>query len=190
METRILPFNKPFRWFWCPSFRIKAKSLQQRDFKICCCSVAKLYPTLCDHMNCSMPSLPVLHYLPEFAHTRVHWVGYAIQPSHPLLSPSPPALNLSSIRVFSNKSALCFRWPKYWSFSFTISPSNEYSGLIAFRIDWSHLLAVKESSSAPQFESTNSLALSLLYGPTLTFEMTTGKTIAKKFILIEYPQIK
>ena len=97
---------------------------------------------------------------------------------------------LPRFRVFSNDSVLHIRWPKYWSFSFNISPSNEYSGLIAFRIDWFHLLAVQESSSAPQFESINSLALSLLYGPTLTFEMTTEKTIAKKFILIEHPQIK
>ena len=76
-----------------------------------------------------------------------------------------------SIRVFSNESALHIRWPKYWSFSFSISPSNEYSGLISFRIDWLDLLAVQgtqESSPAPQFQSINSLALSLLYGPTLS----------------------
>ena len=78
-----------------------------------------------------------------------------------------------SIRVFSNETVLCIRWPKYWSFSFTISPSNEYSGLVSFRIDWLDLLAVqgtlkKESSPTPQFKSINSLAFSLLYGPTLT----------------------
>ena len=78
-----------------------------------------------------------------------------------------------SIRVFSNESALCIRWPKYWSFSFNISPSKEYSGLISFRIDWFDLLVVsprncQESSPAPQFESMNSLALSLLYDPTFT----------------------
>ena len=85
-----------------------------------------------------------------------------------------------SIRVFSNESALCIRWPKYWNFSFIISPSNEYSGLISFRIDWYDLLAVQktqESSPAIQFESTNSSVLSLLYGPTL-ISMTTGKAIA------------
>jgi len=87
---------------------------------------------------------------------------------YPLLLPSV----FLSIRVFYSESAPCIRWPKYWSFSFSISPSNEYSGLINFRIDWFGLLAVqgtlKESSPAPQFKSISSLALSLLYGPTLT----------------------
>ena len=73
---------------------------------------------------CSTPGLPVHHQLPEPTQTHVHWVGDAIQPSHPLSSPSPPALNLSHIRVFSNESALCIRWPKCWSFSFNVSPSN------------------------------------------------------------------
>ena len=93
-------------------------------------------PTLCNPMDCSTPGFPVHHQLPELTQTHVHQAGEAIQPSHPLSSPSPPALNLSSIRVFSNESALCIRWPKYWSFSFSISPPNEYSGLISFRIDW------------------------------------------------------
>ena len=79
---------------------------------------------------------------------------------------------LPSIRVFSNKSVFCIRWPKYWSFSFSISTSNEYSGLISFRIDWLDLLAaqgtLKESSPTPQFRSINTLALSFLYSPTLT----------------------
>ena len=83
-------------------------------------------------MDCSMPCFPVLHYLLEFAQTHIHWVSDAIQPPH-LSPPSVLALELSSIRVFSNESTLCIRWPKYWSFSF--SPSNEYSGLIYFRID-------------------------------------------------------
>ena len=86
-----------------------------------------------------------------------------------------------NIRVFSNELALCIRWPKYWSFSSSIGPSNEYSGLISFRMDWLDLLAVQwdcqESSPTPQFKSINSLALSLLYGPTLTSYMTTGKTL-------------
>ena len=88
---------------------------------------------------CSTLGFPVLHHLPELAQTRVRWVSDAIQPSHPLASPSPPAF--PSIRVFSNESVLCIRWPKYWSFS--INPSNEYSGLISFRIDWFDLLAVQ-----------------------------------------------
>ena len=80
--------------------------------------------------NCSTPGLPVHHLLPEFTQTHVHRVGDAIQPSHPLLSPFPPAPNPSSIRVFSNESTLHTRWPKYWSFSFSISPSNEHPGLV------------------------------------------------------------
>ena len=106
-------------------------------------SVAQSCPTLCDPVNHSTPGLPVHHQLPEFTEAHLHWVGDAIQPSHPLLSPSPPAFSLSHIRVFSNESALCIRWPKYWSFSFSISPSNEYSGLISFRMDWLDLLAAQ-----------------------------------------------
>ena len=106
-------------------------------------SVAQWCLTLCNPMDFSMPGFPVLHYLPEFAQTHVHRVGDAIQPPRPLLSPSPPALNLLSIRVFSDESVLHIRWPKYWSFSFSINPSNEYSGLISFRIDWLDLLAVQ-----------------------------------------------
>ena len=106
-------------------------------------SVAQLCPTICDPMNCSMPGLPVHNQLPESTQTHFHWVGDAIQPSHPLSSPSPPSLNLSSIRVFLNESALHIRWPKYWSFSFSISPSNEHPWLISFRMDWLDLLAVQ-----------------------------------------------
>ena len=98
---------------------------------------------LCNPMNRSKPGLPVHHQLPEFTQTHVHQVGDAIQPSHPLSSPSPPAFNLSHISVFSNESVLRMRWPKFWSFSFSISPSNEYSGLIFFRMDWLDLLAVQ-----------------------------------------------
>ena len=79
----------------------------------------------------------------EFTQTHVQWVGDAIQPSHPLLSPSPPTFNLSQHQVFLNESVLCIRWPKYWSFGFGISPSNEYSGLISFRMDWLDLFAVQ-----------------------------------------------
>ena len=90
-----------------------------------------------------MPGLPVHHQLSELTQTLVHRVGDAIQPSHPLLSPSPPAFNLSQHQGLPNESALCIRWPKYWSFSFSISPSNEYSGLISFRINWVDFLAVQ-----------------------------------------------
>ena len=98
--------------------------------------------TFCNPTDCSTPGFPVLHHLLELAQTRVHWVGDAFQSSHPLC----PFLLFSifpSIRVFSNESALRNRWPKFWSFSFIISPSNEYSGLISFRIDWLDLLTVQ-----------------------------------------------
>ena len=106
-------------------------------------SVTQSCPTLCDPMNCSTPGLPVHHQLPEITQTLVHRVSDAIQPSHPLSSPYPPAPNPSSIRVFSNESTLCMRWPKYSSFSFNISPSSEHPGLISFRMDWLDLLAVQ-----------------------------------------------
>ena len=100
-----------------------------------CCSVTKLCPTLHDPIYCSTPAFPICHHLPEFAQVHVHWIGAAIQPSHPLLPASPPALNLSQHQIFSNESPVCIWWPKYWNFSFSISPSNEYLGLISFRID-------------------------------------------------------
>ena len=129
-----------------------------------------------------MPGFPVLHCLPEFAQTHVHWVGDAIQPFQLLPSPSSPALNLSSIMVFSSVLTLLIRWQKYCSFSFNISPSNEYSSLIAFRINWFELFAVQEPlKSLFQLHSSKTLILqhstfsmvqlSHLY-------MTTGKIIA------------
>ena len=93
--------------------------------------------------NCSTTGLPVHHQLPELAQTHVHQVGDATQPSHPLSFPSPPPSIFPSIRVFSNESVLCIRWPKNWSFSFSISPFNEFSGLISFRVGWLDLLAVQ-----------------------------------------------
>ena len=104
-------------------------------------SVTQLCPTLCDPMDCSMPCLPVHHGLPQFIQIHVHWVGNAIEPSHPLLSLLLPPSIFPSIRVFS--ISLCIRWPKYWSFSFSISPSSEYSGMISFRIDNFDLVAVQ-----------------------------------------------
>ena len=98
---------------------------------------------LCDPMNRSTPGLPVHHQLPEFTQTHVHRISDPIQPSHPLSSPSPPAAIPPSIRVFSNESTLPTRWPKYWSFSFSISPSSEHPGLISFRMDSLDLLAVQ-----------------------------------------------
>ena len=123
-------------------------------------------------MDCSMPGFPVLPYLLEFSQSHVHYVGDAIQAPYPLSPPFPSALDLSQYQGLFNESALCIRWSKYWSFSFSISPSNEYSGLISFRIDWFDHHAVqgtlKSLLQPPQFKGINSLVLSLLYGPTLT----------------------
>ena len=106
-------------------------------------SVAQSCLTLCDPMNCSTPGLPVHHHLPEFTQTHVRRVSDAIQPSHPLSSPSPLPPIPPSITVFSSESTLPVRWPKYWSFSFSIIPSKEIPGLISFRVDWLDLLAVQ-----------------------------------------------
>ena len=100
-------------------------------------------PTLCNPMDYTMPGFPVHHQLLELAQIHFLQVTDAIQLFHPLSSPSPPAFNFSYHGVFSSESVLCIRWPKYWSFSFSISPSNEYSGLISLRIDWLDLLAVQ-----------------------------------------------
>ena len=106
-------------------------------------SVAQSCPTLCDPMKGSTKGFPVLHHLLELTQTHVHIVADAIQPSHPLSSPLLLPSIFPSIRVFSNKLALGIRWPKYWSFSFSISPSNRYSGWIFFRIIWFDLLEVQ-----------------------------------------------
>ena len=124
------------------------------------------------------------HQLLELAQTHVHWVGDAIQPSHPLSSPSPPALSLffPSIRVFSNESVLLLRWPKYWSFSLNISPSNKYWRLISFRIDWFDLLGVQGTLKS-LLQHHNSKAAIFWRSAFFMFQlsysyMTTGKTIA------------
>ena len=117
-------------------------------------SVAALCPTLCDPTEWSTTGYPVLHHLPELARTHVHWVGDAIQPPHPLLSPSPPTFNLSQHQdLFQWVSS--YQVAKYWSFSFSISSSNDYTGLISFRIDWFDHLArdSQECSPTSEFES-------------------------------------
>ena len=143
------------------------------------CSISQLRLTLCDSMDCSMPGLLVLHHLLELAQTHVHWVSDTIQPSCPLSSPSPPAINLSSIRVFYNESALCIMWPKYWSFSFSISPSNEYSGLISFGMTGLISLQSKELS---RVLSITTVQKHQFFGPQPSLwsnsHMTIGKTIA------------
>ena len=145
-----------------------------------CCSVPKSCPILCDPMDCSMPEFPILHYLPEFAQTHVHWVGDAIQLSHPLLPPSPPVLNLFSIRVFPNKSALHTRLSKYWSFSF--STSKEYSGFISFKTDWFDVLAVQGTlKHLLQHHNSKASVLRCSAFFIVPFShpyMTTGKAIA------------
>ena len=148
----------------------------------CCCSVTKLCTTLCSPMDCSTPGLPVHHQLLEFAQTHVHRVSDAIQPSHLccslLLLPSV----FPSIRIFTCESVLCITWPKYWSFSFNISPSNEYSGLISFRMDWLDLLAVQ--GTLKSLLQRHSSKTSILWHSAFLIVqlshpyMTIGKTIA------------
>ena len=141
--------------------------LYKYKYLFSCCSVTQLCPILCSPIDCRMPGFSVHHCLPEFAQTHAHWLSDAIQPS-----PSHPAFSLSQNQSFSSELALCIRWPKYWSFRVSISPSNGYLGLISFRnwLVWSPCSprGFQESSLAPQFKSINSLALSLLYGPALT----------------------
>ena len=133
-------------------------------------------------MDCGMLGFSVLHHLLELAQTHVHWVGDAIQPFHPLSSPFLLPSIFPSIRVFSTESALHITWPKYWSFCFSVSPSNDYSELFSFRIDWLDLLAVKGTlknllqhnnlkASVLQLSAFFMVQLSNLY-------MTTGKAIA------------
>ena len=132
-------------------------------------------------MDCSMTGLPVIHHLPELHQTHAHWVSDAIQPSHPLLPLCLLPSIFPGISVFSNESALFIRWPKYWSFSFSISPSNEYSGLISFRMDWLDLLIVQgtllESSQTPQFKSIDSSVSAFSMVQLSHPYMTTEKTI-------------
>ena len=125
------------------------------------CSVQSLSCVqLCDPMDCSTPGFPVHHQLSELAQTHVRQVSDAIQPSHPLLSPSPPAFNLSLDQGLFQRVSSSHQVAKYWSFSFSISPSNEYSGLISFRIDRLDLLAVQGTfKSLPQHHSSNASIL-------------------------------
>ena len=143
---------------------------------------AQSCPTTCDPMDCSTPSFPIHHQLPELTQTHVHLVSDAIQPSHPLLSTSSPSSVFSNIRVFPNDSLLHIRWPKYWNFSFNISPSNEYSGLISFRMDWFDHLAVQRTlKSLLQHHSSKASILrhSAFFMVQLSHPyMTTGKTKA------------
>ena len=147
-------------------------------FLCCCCLVAKSCPTLCNLMDCSMPGFPVCHHFPEFTQIHVHQVSNAIQLSHPLR----PLLLFPGIRVFFNESVFRIRWPKYWSFSFSISTSNEHWGLISFQVDWLNLLAVQGTlKSLLQHYSSKASILwhsAFFIVQLLHPYMTTGKTIA------------
>ena len=132
-------------------------------------------------MDCSTPGLPVHHQLPEFTQTHVHWVRDAIQPFHPPLSPSPPAFNLSQHQGLFQWVSSHIMWPEYWSFSFSISPSNEYSRLIYFRIDLLDLLAVQGTLKS-LLQHHSSKASILRHSPFFIVQLshpyvTTGKTI-------------
>ena len=146
-------------------------------------SVAQLCVTLCDPMDCSTPGLPVHHQLSEPTQTHLHHVTDAIQPSHPLLSPSPPALNLPQHQGLFKWVSSSHRWPKCWSFRFSISPSNEHPGLISFRMDWLDLLAVQKTlKSLLQHHSSKASILrwSILFRVQISHLYVTiyGKTIA------------
>ena len=162
--------------------RLEEKTKSQPESYPQFSSVDQSCLTLYDPMDWSMPGFPIHHQLPELAKTHVHQVSDAILPSNHLSSPSPPTFNLCSIRVFSNELAVGIRWPKYWSFGFSISPSNEYSGLIYFRMDWLDVLAVQGTlRSLLQHHSSKAsiLRCSAFFTVQLSHPyMTTGKTIA------------
>ena len=135
---------------------------------------------LCDTMDCSMPGFPVHCQFPELAQTHVHQVTDAIQPSHTLSSASPPVFSLSQHQVFSNESVLHIRWPKYWSFSFSISPSSEYSGLIS--LGWTGCISLLSKGLSKEFSPILSEASILQHSAFFIDQlshpfMTTGKTI-------------
>ena len=166
----------PWKWQWYKGWLVVSFIDQSVS------SVTQSCLTLCDPMDCSPPGLPVHHQLPELTQTRIHQVSDATNRlilCHPLLV--PPSIFLS-FRVFSSESVLCIRWPVYWSFSFSISPSNEYSELISFRMDWLDLLAVQGTlKSLLQHHSSKASVLwfSTFFIVQLSHPyMTTEKTIA------------
>ena len=145
-------------------------------------SVAQSRLTLCDPLDCNTPGLPVHHQLPEFIQTHVHGVGDAIQPSHPLSPPSPPAFNLSQHQGLFQWVSSSHQVAKDWSFSFSISPSNEYPGLISFRMGWLGLLAVQGTLKSLLQHCSSKLSIlrcSAFFIVQLSHPyMTTVKTIA------------
>ena len=174
---RLCPMqNRVFTWLATP------RTNQERSCVLlaCCCSVTKSCQPLWDPLKWSTSAFPALHCLPEFAQTHVRWVSDAIQQSHPLPPPSLLVLNLSQHEGLL-ESALCIRWPKYWSFSFSISLSNEYSGLISSRIDLFELAIQGTCRSLLQHHSSkvSILQCSAFFIVQLSHvHMATGKTIA------------
>ena len=149
--------------------------------EICSCSVTKLHPRLHNPMDYNMPGFPILHYLPEFIQAHVHWADDAIQPPYPVSPFSFCLQSFSTMRVYSSESALHIGSSKYWNFKFNISPCNEYSGLISFRIDWFDLLAVQ--GILKSFLEHHNLKASILWHSAFFMVhllhpyMTTGKNI-------------
>ena len=154
----------------CRKTLVPRPSISFKEQTIISCLVVMF--TFCDPMDCRTPGFSVLHRVLELAQVQIHLVSDAIQPSLSLSSPAPLLSNFSSIRVYSNQSALPIRWSKYRSFTFSIIPYSDYSVMISCRTDWLDLAAsptdTQESSPTPQFKSINSLVLSHLYAPTLT----------------------
>ena len=151
-----------------------------------CCSVAQLCRTVCDPLDCSTPGLPVPHQLLKLSQVHVHCIGDAIQPSHPLIPSSPSALSLSQHQGLSNESSVHIRWPEYlnlsFSFSISISPSREYSGLISLKIDWFDLL-VDQGTFKSLLQQHSRKASIIWHSAFFTVQlsqlyMTTGKTTA------------
>ena len=136
-HTYILNTCEEVRMYWTFESSQFSNVLTKNQFS------HSVSPASCDPVDCSTPGFPVHRQLLELAQTRVHRVSDAIQPSHPLSSPFPPAFSLSYHQGLFQWVGSSIRWPRYWNFSFSISPSNEYSGLISFRMDWLDLLAVQ-----------------------------------------------
>ena len=167
LERVAMPFSRgsshPRNWTWvsCIAGRFlnvwaTREALRLSQFS----SVTQSCLILCDPMHCSMPGLPAHHQFSEPTQTNACRVGTTIQPSHPLSSPSSPTFNLSQHQSLFKWVSLHIRWPKYWSFSFNISPSNEYSGLISFRMDWLDLLEVQGIlKNLPQHHSSKASIL-------------------------------
>ena len=173
--------DKYLEMYTIPSLNLEEIENMKKQITAQFSSVAQSCPTLCDTMNRSMPGLSVHHQLPEPTQNHVHWVSDAIQPSYPLSSPSPPAFNLSQHQGLFQWVSSSHRVAK-WRFNFNISPSNEYSGLISFRMDWLDLLAVQGTlKSLLQHHSLKAsiLRCSAFFMAQLSHPyMTTGKTIA------------